>query len=451
MIERVGIHYPLILGDFHRKHRKNLELEMAERMQIESALRGIEKKYRVIFELSPEAVLLLDREGNVLDANERLHKWLGYRPEEVIGKNLLKIPAFPAESIKAMERFSRQESGQPSGEINFISKSGEKRVWRMFSSAIKDEGGEVQRLVMIADITENKAMVEAIKSIPEREAQAYAQGRREIINTIINHIGNAINSVNAGTGTIQENLANNRLTRHLLSLANAIKEHEDDFAEYVGNDPQGQKVAPLTIALADEFAKRDERMAQIANRVYERGRRVAALIRREGEFDSGSAYRKEVNPEKAINDAIAALEDSISERRIGIAVDCSGAPETINIQERLLNQVLMDLIENSIEAIDHLETWEGMRHTPFIKIKCSVESGSIVLDITDNGVGIERDELELIFKAGYSAKPAENRPGLHSAANLIKGCGGQIQVLSDGIDADATTRIEIPMHSPILV
>ncbi len=69
------------------------------------------------------------------------------------------------------------------------------------------------------------------------------------------------------------------LTHHLCSLANAVAEHQDAFGDYVENDPQGQKVAEFIIALADDFAEHDRRLAETARRVHERAEYIANIIR----------------------------------------------------------------------------------------------------------------------------------------------------------------------------
>jgi signal transduction histidine kinase len=247
--------------------------------------------------------------------------------------------------------------------------------------------GNVQLLRMASDTI--SAALERMRTEEElrstREAQAYAQGRLEIVDTILHNIGNAINSVTIGIGTVQENLANNRLTNHLLSLANAIKEHQDDFDGYIKNDPQGQKVAPFIIALADDFARQDEELAKTVNRVCERAKHIADIIRTEKMLGRESVYRKDINLTRAIDNAITVLQDSIRKRNIETNIDLGNCPKEIRTQESQFHQMLVNLIKNSIEAIDDLEVSRGRGDacvaptTPFIEVKCYVESGCRVL------------------------------------------------------------------------
>jgi nitrogen-specific signal transduction histidine kinase len=56
---------------------------------------------------------------------------------------------------------------------------------------------------------------------------------------------------------------------------------------------------------------------------------------------------------------------------------------------------------------------------PFIKIRCYLESNSLILEVTDNGIGIEKDKLNIIFQSGYTTKSSGSGLGLHSVANFV--------------------------------
>ncbi len=295
--------------------------------------------------------------------------------------------------------------------------------------------------IAFEDITE-------LKKSNEREAQAYAQGRIEIVDTLLHNIGNAINSVTTGIGTIQENLYNKKLSRHIVSLANAIKSHIDDFANYIKNDPQGQKVADFIIALAEDFVKQEENLTRIVNRVRERAQHIADIIRTEKVLSKRNVYRKEINLRKAIDDAINVLLDSIRKRDIEVKIDCELAPKEINVQESQFHQMLINLVKNSIEAIDEFsKKVDDWNYTPSITIKSYIKDENFVIEVIDNGIGIEQDNIEMIFRPGYTTKETGSGLGLHSVANFVNGCGGQIYAISEGIYKGATMRIVLPVSS----
>ena len=129
-------------------------------------LKSIEK-YKTIYQLSPEAIGILDKKGFILDINERVHDWLGYKPEEVIGKHVFKTPYLTEESkAKIKENFSQRISGKdvPPYELDFISKKGKRIIGRVLATPIKDEEGTiVGDIVMISDVTAIKEMEEKLK------------------------------------------------------------------------------------------------------------------------------------------------------------------------------------------------------------------------------------------------------------------------------------------------
>ena len=59
--------------------------DITEREWTEEALRTSEKRYRAVFELAADGIVML-REGRAIDCNQRLLKLLGRTSEEVLGK-----------------------------------------------------------------------------------------------------------------------------------------------------------------------------------------------------------------------------------------------------------------------------------------------------------------------------------------------------------------------------
>ena len=306
---------------------------------------------------------------------------------------------------------------------------------------LQDELGERRGgVIVFRDVTERKRTEEAL-------ARAYTQGRLEIVDTLLHNIGNAINSVTIGIGTVYENLVKNRLTSRLRALANAIEGHQDDFGDYVTNHPQGQKVAPFIIGLADDFMNQDKKLAETVSRVQDRAEHIADIVRMQKSLGRSSVYRKDVNLRQAIDDAITVLAESIMKRDIEVHIDCNNTPEEIRTQESQFHQMLVNLIKNSVEAIDELAVSIGLSESPFIKIRCYVKLTSFILEVIDNGIGIEKDKFTVIFGGDYTTKESGSGLGLHSIANFVDGLDGKIYPLSDGIGKGTTMRAILPLSS----
>ncbi|MCK5258839.1 MAG: PAS domain S-box protein, partial [Thermoplasmatales archaeon] len=85
----------------------------------------------MLFEISPETIIIIDNKGNVLDVNARIYDWLGYERGELIGNNLFNLPFFADKyknnifDLSTNAIFSEKAL---SYELDFITKNGEKRT-----------------------------------------------------------------------------------------------------------------------------------------------------------------------------------------------------------------------------------------------------------------------------------------------------------------------------------
>jgi len=62
--------------------------DVTERKQIEAALRANEQRYRTLFSKATDGILLLDTQGNVVDANDAFARMHGYAIDELLRMNL---------------------------------------------------------------------------------------------------------------------------------------------------------------------------------------------------------------------------------------------------------------------------------------------------------------------------------------------------------------------------
>ncbi len=295
-------------------------------------------------------------------------------------------------------------------------------------------------VIVFRDVTERVRAGEAL-------AQAFAQGRLEVMDTILHNIGNAINSVAIGIGTLKEQLADNLLIERLSGLSQAVGAHSEDWIDYLRHDPQGRKVRPFLLALAEDLVKQNQKLIGTVERVDSQTGQIVDIVRAQRGFDSKAMTCKDVNLREAIFGCLRILENSFSSRGIRTHVNCGSAPEEIRIQETQFNQMLVNLLKNGMEAIDELKQSGGLEGESRIEIRASVSQDLLVLEVEDNGVGIDRKNLQAIFRAGYTTKREGSGLGLHSAANFVTSIGGKIQPLSRGHGTGATMRVTLRLDS----
>jgi PAS domain-containing protein len=80
-----------------------ISTEITETKQSLETLFEDEKKYKTLFDFSPQTTLLVNQEGTVLDVNERITEWIGYTPDEILEKNF-SYYSFTKDSKKSLKK-----------------------------------------------------------------------------------------------------------------------------------------------------------------------------------------------------------------------------------------------------------------------------------------------------------------------------------------------------------
>ncbi|DAC72987.1 MAG TPA: hypothetical protein DSN98_02355 [Thermoplasmata archaeon] len=136
--------------------------DITEDKKAEELLIQKEKKYHTMFEFFPQTIILIDTKCKILDVNERVMEWLGYKPCEMFEKDFFSLAFFTKESKKIVKKnFSKRKLNKKISpyEIEVLTKGGDKRYGVVNTSTLRDEQGEIiGDLIVISDITERKHM-----------------------------------------------------------------------------------------------------------------------------------------------------------------------------------------------------------------------------------------------------------------------------------------------------
>ena len=423
-------------------------------IQLEETMQQLQNQVQLtdtIFNSISDGVVAADASGNFTIFNPSAEKIVGIGPIETTPDRWSedygfffpdKVTPFPADELP----LARALKGEASDEVEMFVRNPKVSDGVFISVSGRplqdEEGAEKGGVVVFRDVTHRVIAEEAL-------TQAFAQGRLEIVETILHNIGNAINSVTVGLNVLQENIVGNQLVNRFSALADMVKAHQTDWVDYIKNDPKGQQVLPFMIALATDFTDQNKKMVETLERVGERVTHIIDIIRTQRSSNQSSMTRKTIDLQQAILSAVKLQQDSIDKRGIQVDIDCENAPQEIQVQESQFQQMLVNLLRNSIEAIDELIQSDGLNETPRIEVKAYTNEDFLCLDVTDNGIGIEQKNLNLIFNAGHTTKEAGTGLGLHSSANFVIGSGGKIQPLSEGIGKGTTMRIMLRRASII--
>ena len=266
-------------------------------------------------------------------------------------------------------------------------------------------------------------------------------------NTTVHDIGNTINSVAVGVGTVHAELRENAVLRRLCALADALETHRGDWLRYLERDPQGQQVIPFVLELAADLKAQNERLSNTVDRVRRGVEHITGIVRSQEPVETKAGARTSVDLRRSIADAAAMLADSVTARGIDLQVDCARAPARVSIQECRFHRMLVNLVTNAIEAIDELRLKDEVRE-PRIRIVAYRQQEFLVIEVVDNGVGIEPECRGLLFAPTYTTKQDGRGLGLHSVANYVTASGGSMEALSAGAGKGTTMRVMLRQASP---
>lgn len=107
----------------------------------------------------------------------------------------------------------------------------------------------------------------------------------------------------------------------------------------------------------------------------------------------------------------------------------------IEFDKNQLKQVLFNIILNAIDALNKVEN-------PTIRIWATEFEEVVRLTISDNGIGVEQDQLDIIFDPFYTTKNSGNGLGLFVVKELIKENNGAISIQSQGINQGTRVTID---------
>ncbi len=176
--------------------------------------------------------------------------------------------------------------------------------------------------------------------------------------------------------------------------------------------------------LAGEKARAEQRFQRASSRLdetqhgLERIRDLVLKLRAFSRLDEGE--RKVVSFAECVDSVLMILGHRLQER---IAVVRELDPvDSIECFPALLNQVLLNLVANSIDAIEADGT---------IVLKTSVEGDWFVISVTDTGCGVPRDLGDRVFEPFFTTKPVGQGTGLglSIAYSIIKKHEGTLELL----------------------
>jgi len=334
-----------------------------------------------VVENVPIGLLALDHQGTIAAFNRSAETILELSAPEIIGQDAGRI--IPAELLDEINH-SKNETDVIEKEIEFKRADAKLVPLEIAASSLKDEDGIfLGNVLLFKDLTE----VQALRREVARSQRLASVGR--LAAGVAHEIRNPLSS---------------------------IKGFATYFKERYPDRPEDQQTADIMIQEVD-------RLNRVVGQLLEFAKPV-------------SIKPKLISLQALLNDSITLIKDRAAEENISIQTQNNTRVDEARIDPDRINQVLLNLYLN---AIDSMESGGELK----VEISSDGQDRDVVIQVSDTGAGISRENLSKIFEPYFSTKSTGTGLGLAIAHNIIDAMGGKITVESDK-ELGTTFSITIP-------
>ena len=398
-----------------------------------------EQAFKRIETAKPD-LILLDLMMPVMDGLEvctRLKANLVYRAIPII---FLTASTEKQDLVKAFQR----------GAVDYITKPfwGEEVLSRIQNQLrLRLQAQQLQQLAQ-QEYEKSIQLQATLQKLRQTQIQLIQTAKMSSLNQTIAGIAHEINNP---MSFISGNL--DYAGRYFQDLLSLVELYQETYPNPSSKISQLQEEIDLNFILED-WQKLMQSMQHGANRIT----KLISLLRNFSRLDEAKIKSTDINQD--IDNVLTILQNQLkaSEHRPAIqTIREYGQLPMITCYASLLNQVLLNLLTNAIEALD--KKAQTQRHkfqeAPNIKITTEVvrsqdaslpKSGFILIKIADNGCGIDPEIQQRIFEPFFTTKPIGSGMGLGLAISyqiVVETHKGNLRCVS--VPGEGTQMIvEIP-------
>lgn len=414
--------------------------DVTERQQAETALRESEEKFRRIVETAHEGVWVFDADSVTVFVNQRMADMLGYRPEEMIGRQLNEF--LPAESL---ESSLRQQHRRRQGLSDVFEQRMERKdgrpLWVLISASPRYNaaGAFIGALGMFSDLTARKAVEEELRRQQSHLEAEVEERTREL----------RLQALELAEANIRLSELDRLKSAFLSTVSHELRTPLTSilgFAKLIGRE-FSEHFQPLG-GCDEALSARGRRIAQNLGVVYGEAERLTRLINDVldiNRIESGNMQWRDrcIDPLAVLGQAVRTIEGLVAQRpeiTFRFVAD-EGLPPLLMDPDQLV-QVATNLLQNAVKFTAQGEVAMEIRR----------DGDGVLITVRDQGVGIPADQLESIFDKFHQvgrgdtiASPTIKGTGLGLAIcrQIVRHYGGRIWAESQ-LGAGSVFYVQLP-------
>lgn len=195
-----------------------------------------------------------------------------------------------------------------------------------------------------------------------------------------------------------------------------------------------------------------EQLRSLLEKLEDQAIRAGEIVRRlRGFVNKSEKDRTSIDLNTLARDVVKLVDHDIREMKARVKLDLDNRSPRMQGDEIQVQQVLVNLIRNALDAMQETEVDE---RTIVVSTR-ELPNGQSELTVKDSGKGLPTENVERVFDAFYSSKPAGMGMGLAISRSIIEGHGGKLWAkqnshagMTFGLTIPADHYDQIETHEP---
>jgi PAS domain S-box-containing protein len=375
---------------------------MADRLhESTTRLQESERKYRGIVENALEGIFQLDRRGCLREANPAMARLVGHA-------TAAELTAAPNASGPGVRLFTpvqtdalfemQAANGAIVGLELQLTRLDGRPIWvQLNARGVVGSGGETALEGLLTDITARK---QAETALYQTQAELAHVTRVTTLGELAASIAHEINQPLA-----------------------AIVADTTASINWLAIDPPDL-----------------DRIREALGAVVKDGHRAADVIQRIRELARKTDPRKaRLDVNDVVRDVVPLVRTELLSHAVSLRAELTSALPAVMGDRVQLQQVVLNLIMNGIEAMTAVED----RSRDLVIRSCRHQGDQVVVAVQDTGVGVDPTSLDRLFNAFFTTKAGGMGMGLSIARSIVEAHGGRLWAMANA-DHGATFQFELP-------
>jgi len=375
--------------------------DITDRKAAELAQRESELRLRSILDTVPDAIVVIDAEGSIQSFSPAAERLFGYDNAEVVGRNvkILMPPPYREAHDGYLDRYLRTGERRIIGigrVVVGLRKSGETFPMELQVGEFTFSGHRYFT-GFVRDLTERQ---EAERRIQDLQAELLHASRLSVMGQMASTMAHELN-------------------QPLTAVTNYLEAGRQLLATGAG---------------------RPERIAEMMEKAIGQAQRAGDVIRRLRRFVSkGETERRIQSFNQLVEEALALALVGARQRGVRTSFDLDHTLPPVLVDHVQIQQVILNLVRNAIEAMEQVDRRElviGTRAIP--------ELGMAEVVVADTGPGVAPEVVDCLFQPFVTTKQTGMGLGLSICREIVEAHHGRLTMVP-GHSGGAVFRMTLPI------